>query len=111
MDSYISKATQRVIVASFASHVHRVQQMIDSAYRNGRKIAFVGRSMVRNMQIAQDLGLLPCRTGWSGRWTRHRLPPDQVLLISTGSQGEPLSALPGCPAASTGRSTCAPVTP
>ena len=94
MDSYISKATQRVIVASFASHVHRVQQMIDSAHRNGRKIAFVGRSMVRNMQIAQDLGLLSVPDGLVRSLDKVLdLPPDQVLLISTGSQGEPLSAL------------------
>ncbi len=58
LDTYIRSAPQRVIVASFASHVHRVQQMLDSAARYGRKVAFVGRSMVRNMQIAQELGLL-----------------------------------------------------
>ena len=94
LDNFISKATQRVIVASFASHVHRVQQMIDSAYRNNRKIAFVGRSMVRNMQIAQDLGLLTVPDGLVRSLDKVLdLPPDQVLLISTGSQGEPLSAL------------------
>jgi ribonuclease J len=94
MDNFISKATQRVIVASFASHVHRVQQMIDSAERNGRKIAFVGRSMVRNMQIAQDLGLLTVPDGLVRSLDKVLdLPPDQVMLISTGSQGEPLSAL------------------
>ena len=94
MDTFISKATQRVIVASFASHVHRVQQMIDSADRNGRKIAFVGRSMVRNMQIAQDLGLLTVPDGLVRSLDKVLdLPPDQVMLISTGSQGEPLSAL------------------
>ncbi|WP_420121095.1 ribonuclease J [Nakamurella sp.] len=94
MDSFIAKATQRVIVASFASHVHRVQQMLDSAYRHRRKVAFVGRSMVRNMQIAQDLGLLTVPDGLIRSLDKVlELPPDQVMLISTGSQGEPLSAL------------------
>jgi len=94
MDSFIAKATQRVIVASFASHVHRVQQMLDSAQRHRRKVAFVGRSMVRNMQIAQDLGLLSVPDGLLRSLDKVlELPPDQVMLISTGSQGEPLSAL------------------
>ena len=94
MDSFIAKATQRVIVASFASHVHRVQQMLDSAYRHRRKVAFVGRSMVRNMQIAQDLGLLTVPDGLIRSLDKVlELPPDQVMLVSTGSQGEPLSAL------------------
>ena len=102
-----------MIVASFASHVHRVQQMIDSAYRNGRKIAFVGRSMVRNMQIAQDLGLLTVPDGLVRSLDKALdLPPDQVLLISTGSQGEPLSALSRMSRGEhrSGR-ICAPATP
>ncbi len=94
LDAWIGSATQRVIVASFASHVHRVQQMLDSAAAHGRKVAFVGRSMVRNMQIAQDLGLLFVPDGLVRSLDKVLdLPPQQVLLISTGSQGEPLSAL------------------
>ena len=94
LDTYIAKAKQRVIVASFASHVHRVQQMLDSAQSHGRKVAFVGRSMVRNMQIAQDLGLLTVPDGLVRSLDKVLdLPPEQVLLVSTGSQGEPLSAL------------------
>jgi len=94
LDNYIRSAPQRVIVASFASHVHRVQQMLDSAYKYGRKVAFVGRSMVRNMQIAQELGLLSVPDGLVRNLDKALdLPPDKVLLISTGSQGEPLSAL------------------
>ncbi len=94
LDSYIRSAPQRVIVASFASHVHRVQQMLDSAQRHRRKVAFVGRSMVRNMQIAQDLGLLAVPDGLVlGLDKVLELPAEQVMLISTGSQGEPLSAL------------------
>src|SRR5437762_11631792 len=58
LDSIFRSATGRIIVASFASHVHRVQQVLDSARAHGRKVAFIGRSMVRNMGIARDLGLL-----------------------------------------------------
>ncbi len=94
LDSYIRSAPQRVIVASFASHVHRVQQMLDAAARHGRSVAFVGRSMVRNMQIAQELGLLSVPDGLVRNLDKAlELPPEKVLLISTGSQGEPLSAL------------------
>ena len=94
LDNYIRSAKQRVIVASFASHVHRVQQMLDAAQNHGRKAAFVGRSMVRNMQIAQELGLLSVPDGLVRSLDKVlELPPEQVLLISTGSQGEPLSAL------------------
>ncbi len=94
LDNYIRSARQRVIVASFASHVHRVQQMLDAAQNHGRKVAFVGRSMVRNMQIAQELGLLTVPDGLVRSLDKVlELPPEQVLLISTGSQGEPLSAL------------------
>ncbi len=94
LDSYIRSAPQRVIVASFASHVHRVQQMLDCAQRHRRKVAFVGRSMVRNMQIAQELGLLVVPDGLVlGLDQVLDLPAEQVMLISTGSQGEPLSAL------------------
>jgi ribonuclease J len=94
LDGYIRSARQRVIVASFASHVHRVQQMLDSAQRHGRKVAFVGRSMVRNMQIAAELGLLMVPDGLVMDLERILdLPDERVMLISTGSQGEPLSAL------------------
>ncbi|WP_247596127.1 MULTISPECIES: ribonuclease J [unclassified Rhodococcus (in: high G+C Gram-positive bacteria)] len=94
LDTVIGKAKQRVIVASFASHVHRIQQVIDVAERYNRRIAFVGRSMVRNMQIAQDLGYLRVPEGLEVNVdTAATLPDDRLVLISTGSQGEPLSAL------------------
>jgi ribonuclease J len=94
LDAYVRTAPLRVIVASFASHVHRVQQMLDSALRHGRKVAFVGRSMVRNMQIAAELGLLAVPDGLLLGLDRVLdLAPEKVMLISTGSQGEPLSAL------------------
>ena len=79
----------------FASHVHRVQQVLDSAHAHDRKVAFIGRSMVRNMGIARDLGLLriPRRPG--GRAGRGDRPAgrSEIVLMSTGSQGEPMSAL------------------
>ena len=94
LDSIFAKARGRIIVASFASHVHRVQQVLDSAHEHGRKVAFIGRSMVRNMGIARDLGLLRIPAGLVVDLEEATtLPPDQIVLMSTGSQGEPMSAL------------------
>ncbi len=94
LDDVIRKVDQRVIVACFASHVHRVQQVLDAAQRHGRRIAFVGRSMVRNMGIAADLGLLNVPDGLLVDLDQaSTLPESKVLFVSTGSQGEPLSAL------------------
>ncbi len=94
LDTVIGKADQRVIVASFASHVHRIQQVVDVAHRYGRKVHFVGRSMVRNMAIAEELGYLTMPPGVEVDMdTAAALPDDQVVLVSTGSQGEPFSAL------------------
>ena len=90
----INKASGRVIVACFASHVHRVQQVLDAAVASERVVAFVGRSMVRNMQIARDLNLLHVPDGVLVDLNKaEQLPSRRVLYISTGSQGEPLSAL------------------
>ena len=90
-------AQQRIIVACFASHVHRVQQVLDAAAAHGRKVAFVGRSMVRNMGVARDLGYLRIPSVPGGLMVDMReaeeLPPEKIVLISTGSQGEPMSAL------------------
>jgi ribonuclease J len=85
---------QRIIVACFASHVHRVQQVMDSAVTHGRKVAYVGRSMVRNMAVAKELGYLnvPQNTLVDAKELGN-YPPEKTVLISTGSQGEPLSAL------------------
>ena len=58
LDDVIRRAPRRVVVASFSSHVHRVQQVLDAAHKNDRKVALLGRSMVRNMGIAADLGYL-----------------------------------------------------
>ncbi|MFE9657735.1 ribonuclease J [Micromonospora sp. NPDC006431] len=94
LDSIFAKARGRIIVASFASHVHRVQQVFDSAVEHGRKVALIGRSMVRNMGIARDLGLLNIPPGLVvGLEEATSLPPEQIVLMSTGSQGEPMSAL------------------
>ena len=90
----IAKVQGRVVVACFASHVHRVQHVIDAAVAAGRVVAFVGRSMVRNMGIAAELGLLRIPPGTLVEIKEaEQLPSRRVLLISTGSQGEPLSAL------------------
>jgi len=94
LEDVFRRATQRLIVSSFASHVHRIQQVLDAADAHGRKVALVGRSMVRNMGVAQDLGLLRVAPGLMVKLDEATaMPPEQVVLISTGSQGEPLSAL------------------
>jgi len=94
LDRVFHKSDQRIIVACFASHVHRVQQVLDAAVEHGRKVAYVGRSMVRNMAIAKDLGYLTVPPGvLVDAKELAELPPERQVLISTGSQGEPLSAL------------------
>ena len=88
------ESEQRIIVACFASHVHRVQQILDAAVAHNRKVAYVGRSMVRNMGIARDLGYLTVPGGVMVEAKQLAdLPPERQVLISTGSQGEPMSAL------------------
>jgi len=89
-----AEARGRVIVATFASNISRVQQIIDTARQNGRRVAVVGRSMVNNVRIARELGYLkvPADTLLTVAQL-DRLPPHQAVLICTGSQGEPTSAL------------------
>lgn len=90
----IGKARQRVIIASFASHIHRIQQAMDAAAAAKRKIAVVGRSMVNNVAIASELGYLKVPPGALVDITETRkMPPSKVMIVSTGSQGEPMSAL------------------
>ncbi|MCO6006416.1 ribonuclease J [Actinoallomurus purpureus] len=87
-------AAKRVIVACFASHVHRVQQVLDAAHASGRKVCLVGRSMVRNMGVARDLGYLQVPAGiMVDQKEIDKLPAEKVVLVCTGSQGEPMSAL------------------
>jgi ribonuclease J len=94
LDRVFARGRQRIIVACFASHVHRVQQVMDAAVAHGRKVVYVGRSMVRNMGVARDLGYLhvPGNTLIDLR-DIEKYQPEDVVIISTGSQGEPLSAL------------------
>lgn len=90
----IASAEQRVIVASFASHIHRLQQICDAAVDSGRKIVVTGRSMVQNTKIARDLGVLSIEEDdIVDAFDTHGLPPEKVVILCTGSQGEPLSAL------------------
>ncbi len=94
LESVISRATRRVIVASFSSHVHRVQQVLDAAARSGRQVALVGRSMVRNMGIAAELGYLNVPDNVLIDLKKAlNLPDDKVVYMSTGSQGEPMAVL------------------
>jgi ribonuclease J len=94
IDDVFRTTPRRVIVSSFASHVHRIQQVLDAAHKHGRKVAFVGRSMVRNMAVATELGYLKVPDGLVVDIKRmDRLPPRQVTLVCTGSQGEPMAAL------------------
>lgn len=94
LDRVFHQARGRIIVASFASHVHRIQQVLDAATAHGRRAAFVGRSMVRNMNVAHDLGYLRYPPGLVVRSDDLTgLPDDEVVLICTGSQGEPMAAL------------------
>ncbi|GAA2004680.1 ribonuclease J [Brevibacterium samyangense] len=94
LEGLFGRADRRIIVASFSSHVHRVQQVLDAASAHGRKVAFVGRSMVRNMKIAQELGYLHVPPGIVvDIRDLEKLPDDQIVLMCTGSQGEPMAAL------------------
>jgi len=94
LDRVFAESARRIVVASFASHVHRVQQVLDAAAAHERKVAFVGRSMVRNMAIAAELGYLRVPDGVLVDQKEVRdLPDDEVVLMCTGSQGEPMAAL------------------
>lgn len=94
IDKVFRHTERRIIVACFASHIHRVQQVLDAADKAGRKVAMVGRSMVRNMAIAAELGYLHVPDGVVVELKAlDDLPDDKIVLISTGSQGEPMAAL------------------
>ncbi|KQQ19187.1 ribonuclease [Rathayibacter sp. Leaf299] len=94
IESVMAKATRRVIVASFSSHVHRVQQVLDAAHATGRRVALLGRSMVRNMGIAADLGYLKVPQGVLVDVKKAGdVPEDRIVYMSTGSQGEPMAVL------------------
>jgi len=94
IDKVFRDAERRIIVACFSSHVHRVQQVLDAAEKAGRKVAMVGRSMVRNMGIAAELGYLHVPGGVLVDVKKlDNLPDTKIVLICTGSQGEPMAAL------------------
>jgi ribonuclease J len=93
LNRVIASTKRRVIVASFSSHVHRVQQVIDIAAHHGRKVVFIGRSMVRNMKIAEDMGYLHVPADLVIDAKDLDQYDDNVVLICTGSQGEPMAAL------------------
>jgi ribonuclease J len=94
LEGLIREAPGRVIVAVFASHIHRMQQIVNLAAQFGRKVLFNGKSMVTNSRIAKELGYLEVPPGLEiNLGDLDRLPPSQAIVITTGSQGEPLSAL------------------
>ncbi len=94
LNQIISQAKQRVIIASFASHIHRMQQICDAAVANGRKVVVTGRSMIQNTDIARKLGYLKISDeDLIDAYELKDIPPENVVIMCTGSQGEPLSAL------------------
>ncbi len=94
LNKIIEQAQGRVIIASFASHIHRLQQICDAAVANGRKVVVTGRSMVQNTDIARRLGYLHVSDqDIIDAYDLKGIPPEKVVIMCTGSQGEPLSAL------------------
>ncbi|WP_226345292.1 ribonuclease J [Agilicoccus flavus] len=94
IERVFTKARRRIIVACFSSHVHRVQQVLDAAAQTGRKVAIVGRSMIRNMGIAEELGYLHVPPDVIVDIKKlNDYPEDRQVLVCTGSQGEPMAAL------------------
>ena len=91
---FAAHSGKRIVVACFASHMHRVQQIIDAAVASGRKVATLGRSMGKNVDLGMRLGIIAIPDGVQVDIEDvDDLPPGEVCVISTGSQGEPMSAL------------------
>ncbi|WP_217134431.1 ribonuclease J [Leucobacter chinensis] len=94
IEQVIARTEGKVVVASFSSHVHRVQQVLDAAVANGRRVVLLGRSMVRNMKIAADLGYLEVPEGVLVDLKKSgEIPDNRIVYMSTGSQGEPMAVL------------------
>ncbi|MCG7285037.1 ribonuclease J [Cellulomonas sp. ACRRI] len=94
LDNVFATSARKIVVASFSSHVHRVQQVLDAAAAHERKVALVGRSMIRNMTIAAELGYLKVPDGVLVDAKRlDDVRDDELVLMCTGSQGEPMAAL------------------
>ena len=90
----IAQAKGRVVIASFASHIHRMQQICDAAVACGRKVVVTGRSMIQNTDIARNLGYLDIDDeNLVDAYDLKGIPPEKIVVMCTGSQGEPLSAL------------------
>jgi len=94
LENIFSRATGRIIIATFASNIHRIQQIVDVSIQHGRKLSLCGKSILSNAKIALELGYLKMP---EGTWLRLQdimmLPDEQIVLITTGSQGEPMSVL------------------
>ncbi len=94
LENVIARSRRRVIVASFSSHVHRVQQVLDAAAAHGRRVALIGRSMIRNMDIASEMGYLKVPDGiLIDAKKAGDIPDDKIVYMCTGSQGEPMAVL------------------
>jgi len=95
LDNVFAKAKGRIIVASFASHIHRVSQVVEAAKKHNRLVGVAGRSMIRNVQIARELGYLDLPDNMFVDQQRDfgRIPDSEIVVMMTGSQGEPLAAL------------------
>ncbi len=93
-DDLFGKCEGRIIVTTFASNVHRIQQVLCTAQRYGRKVSIVGRSMVNNVKISHELGYMDVPEGILIEMEEiNNYPPNEVVIVTTGSQGEPMSAL------------------
>ncbi|QIN80762.1 RNase J family beta-CASP ribonuclease [Rubrobacter marinus] len=88
------RATGRIIVASFASHIHRVNQVVEAAKAHGRLVGVTGRSMIRNVQIARELGYMDLpQSMYVDQRDINKVPDSDIVILTTGSQGEPMAAL------------------
>jgi len=93
-DELFHRCTKRIIVTTFASNIHRVQQVLDCAAKHGRRVAITGRSMENTLAVATELGCVKVPDGLIMELSKiNNLPPDKIVIITTGSQGEPMSAL------------------
>src|SRR6185503_12943557 len=94
LDRYIAQAPGRVIVATFASLIARVQQVVDAATANGRRVFVTGRSMMNNIEMAIEQGYLEAPDDILAPLDRmKKLAPEKIVILTTGAQGEPTSAL------------------
>jgi ribonuclease J len=93
-EKIFSEAPQRIVVANFASNIHRIQHLVRMAEQFGRRVAVVGRSLQQNFKTAKELGFLRVPEGLTVPLSEYeRVPPSKLLLLTAGSQGEPMSAL------------------